>query len=249
MKEWNIKEIELITEKEAKELSTETMIIKEHNVYFVDFGGHFGYSCLVFANGHHIYYANDYALHHSGKSVEELKEWYIETLNNKLFTEAEISQSLHSYDEYSRKLRYLNNHYGMREDYLSIFCINPTEKQKEEYNKAKKEKVYNPIAFAYYDNREFVTHHIELYNKLKKAKENMTNDYEYQKEAFLSEMYNHEYGYNWQADYDVLSVFGNITYTEDPDDLEQYFEQLNFTDLQKKAYREARKEYFEKTEL
>lgn len=249
MKKWNITEIEAITEEKARELATEMMVIKEHNVYFVDFGKYFGYSCLVFANGHHIHYANDYALHHSGKSVKELKKWYIEALNDTLFTETEIAQPLHSYDEYSRKLQYINNYYGMREDHLSIFCINPTEKQKEEYDKAKKEKVYNPIAFAYYDNDEFVTHHIELYNKLRNAKENMTNDYEYQKSAFLSEMYNHEYGYNWQGDYDVLSVFGNITYTEESDDLERYFKQLNFTNLQKKAYREARKEYFKKTEL
>lgn len=59
-------------------------------------------------------------------------------------------------------------------------------------------------------------------------------------------MYNHEYGINWQADYDTLSAFGNIQYHED--DLSAYFEELNFTETQKRAYLDAKKQYFKESE-
>ena len=64
--EWDIHRIEALSEHEAQTMALDTEAIKAHSVYFVDFGGYFGYSCLVFRNGHHIYYANDYELHHSG---------------------------------------------------------------------------------------------------------------------------------------------------------------------------------------
>lgn len=37
MKNWTITDIENIAETEAKEMSLETMEIKGHNIYFVDF--------------------------------------------------------------------------------------------------------------------------------------------------------------------------------------------------------------------
>lgn len=67
-KDWNISNIEALTEAEAQTMALETMQIKEHNIYFVDFVNAFGYSCLVFKNHHHIYYANDYELHHTEKT-------------------------------------------------------------------------------------------------------------------------------------------------------------------------------------
>ena len=60
-------------------------------------------------------------------------------------------------------------------------------------------------------------------------------------------MYNHEYYINWEADFDTLSAFGNIDYSEDAT-LESYFEQLGFNETQKKAYRAARKEYYKQVE-
>ena len=42
--EWTIKEIEAMTENDAQEMAIESMVIKDHNIYFVDFGGYFGYS-------------------------------------------------------------------------------------------------------------------------------------------------------------------------------------------------------------
>lgn len=94
-------------------------------------------------------------------------------------------------------------------------------------------------------DKEFVKHHLELYKALEKAKDRMCNDFEYNKSAFLYEMYNHEYGINWQADYDVLSCFGDIHFREaDGDDLPAYFDELQFTDTQRNAYMAARQKYF-----
>ena len=250
--EWNIDSIDDMTEEMAKEIAIESMEIKGHNIYFVDFGDRFGYSKLVFKNGHHIYHANDYELHHrgnswcKGKTREELREWYIQGANNILFTEEELGEPLKDYQEYSRKRHFLHNYYGMQVDYVSIFCCNPTEQQQKEFEKKTKDMIYNPIAFAYMSDAEFVKHHIELLNILEKAKEDTDNNYEYLKNAYLYEMHNHEYGINWQADYDTLSAFGNIQYHGG--DMNAYFEELNFTELQKQAYLDARKQYFKETE-
>lgn len=249
MDKWDIHMIEKITEAEAEKMALATETIKEHNIYFVDFGGAFGYSALVFKNNHHICYANDYQLHHNGKSKEELNQIYKDKLNNILFTEAEILEPLKSYDEYSRKSYFIRNYYGMQQDYITIFCMNLTKGQEQERSDRIKNMVFNSAAFGYYDDEEFVKHHVWLKDKLEEQKAKMSDDYEYQKNAFLHEMYNHEYGINWQGDYDVLSAFGRINYTEAENDLQQYFEQLNFTDVQKKAYYAARKEYYKQADF
>lgn len=74
-KKLTITDIEKLTENQVKEIADETMVIKEHNIYFVDLEGYYGYSCLVFKNGHHIHYANDYELHHHGKPMSSLKSF------------------------------------------------------------------------------------------------------------------------------------------------------------------------------
>ena len=64
MKDFNIDMISELTIEEAKELMIESMEIKEHKCFFVDFGGYFGYSVLVFKDKKHIHYADDFELHH-----------------------------------------------------------------------------------------------------------------------------------------------------------------------------------------
>lgn len=59
-----INDIELLTFDEAAEIALDYINIKDHDILFVDFGGYFGYSALVFKNEKHIYYANEYELHH-----------------------------------------------------------------------------------------------------------------------------------------------------------------------------------------
>lgn len=243
-KTWTIDKIEALTEKEAQAMAEDTIKIKGYNVYFVDFAGDaFGYSCLVFKNDHHIYYANDYQLHHK---KEELKQRYIKGLNNKLYTEEEILEPIKDYDDYFSKSYFLHNYYGMQVDYITIFCINPSEEEEAAFKEKTKDMFYNPVAFAYMDDLDFVNHHIELYKALEKSRETISNSYEYMKKAFLTEMYNHEYRINWQADFDVLSCFGDVNYHDN--NLEEYFRELNFTETQKKAYIDARRQYYKETE-
>ena len=247
--EWTISDIERIDEDRAILIAEEKIIVKDHDVYFVDFGGYFGYSALVFKNGHHIYYANDYELHHAGKTRAELREWYINGLNNKLFTEEEISTPLTDYDEYSRKEYFLHNYYGMREDYISMFHIFHNDEEEKEFSEKTASMVFNPVCFCYHHDADFVQHCVDLFAKLEAAKEDTVNNFEYQKNAFFREMCNHEYGINWQADYDTLSAFGRIEWRgEDGNSLAKWFDDLGFNDIQRKAYAAARREYYREAE-
>ena len=96
-----INDIESLTFNEAAEIALDYINIKDHDILFVDFGGYFGYSALVFKNEKHIYYANEYELHHKylveeqGKSA--LKDHYRKELSKKLFTEAELMSVVKSY--------------------------------------------------------------------------------------------------------------------------------------------------------
>lgn len=239
MKNWTIREIEAVTEEQARKMSSDMMVIKEHNIYFVYFDGYFKYSYLVFKDNHHIYHANDYELHHSNKTQDELKAMYIEKVNNILFTEKEIDEPIKDYDEYTRKKYFLHNYYAMRTDYVSAFEIFETKEDKKAFDKKVKDLTYNPVGFCYMADKDFITHHITLCKKLQNAKAKMQDNYDYLKEAFLKEMYNHEYPINWQGNYDVLSCFGSITYNSE-DNFNKYFDELNFTETQRKAYVSAR---------
>ena len=248
-KVWNIDQIQGITEPEAQEMALDAMEIKGHHVYFVDFGGYFKYSALVFADGMHIYYANEYELHHEYAKLdhEGLKAKYIDCLSGKLFTEDEITAPIADYGEYQRREYFLHNYYGMRREHTSCFFIQANAKQREEYNRGRaKHPHLNPVCFAYYADKPFVQRCVALHVALQKAWRERENDFEVMKKAFIREMYDHEYCINYQADFDTLSAFGNIEwkhgdYTEA---LNSYFDQLHFTDTQRKAYFEARKEYY-----
>lgn len=247
MSDWHIDTIQALNDLEAQEMSQHIMRIKDHIVYFVDFGGHFGYSALVFMDNRHIYYANEYELHytHMNYSRAELHQRFVEKLNGKLFTEREITGPVKDYDEYKRKVYFLHNYYGMRREHLSIFACNPSDAEREAFALRTKNMHYDPVSFAYYDDVDFVVRHITLQNALEKAWAERENDFDVLKSAFIYEMYNHEYEINWQADFDVLSVWGIITYHDGDlaEELQSYFDQLKFNDTQRRAYLAARKEY------
>lgn len=244
VKEYTIHDIEALTEDEARLLAVCGEIIPnvkdDYTLYLVDFPGYFGYSCLVYADGHHIYHANDYQLHHNNKTKEQLRDYYIRKMDSILFTEAEIAETPKDYAEYKRKDEFLHNYYGMRRDYQSIFgsC------------ERKPNSVFNHVSFGYYDHNDihFVHHHAKLHIKLNEAVKRMDNNDQYWVEAFLTEMYNHEYGINWEADFDTLSAFGNLHYYDDAR-LEDYFDQLNFNDTQRNAYYKARNKYYDEADL
>lgn len=243
MKEYLIKDIETLSEKEAAELANEVMDIKGFNIYFIDFPGYFKYCCLVFKDGHHLYYADE---HESTNShiVEErgrngLRETYIERLTKKLYTEEEIASPIKSYDEYTKKEYFLRNLYGQMRNGISAFCILQTKEQEEAFRQSITGKIYDPVCFKYFDpsERDFVEHHKELLSQLEGAKASPDN-YEYWYDAFLYEMYNHEYAYALDGDYSTLTAFGHITPCNG-NPLGMWFDELGFSDTQRRAYRNA----------
>lgn len=246
LKGLTISEIESLTEDQAKAAAVETAEIKEHQIYFVEIDGAFGYSALVFKDGHHIKYANDYELHHRHwlTSQEELNKFYKRSLAKKLYTDEELSEPLKSYDEYTAKEYYIRNYYGLRRDNVSIFCINPSKDQQAKFERKTANMIYDPVALAYYDDAEFVNRHMELFMELEKRYDETATNYEYQKSAFYYELGNHEYHINYQGDWDTLSCFGNIKYCgEGYEARQQYYKELKFNDIQIKAFEDARKEF------
>ena len=94
-------------------------------------------------------------------------------------------------------------------------------------------------------DKAFVDKHTKLWKMLMDREKHAMEDFEYCKSAFLYEMFNHEYGINWQADYDVISCFKRISYKDEG--TMNYLERSGFTEVQKKAYIAAKSEYLEKT--
>ena len=173
----NIREIEALTEQDVIKLKeegkAELLKIKEHDCYLVNLGEYFEYSVLVFKNNKHMYYVNDYQLHHRNKSIEELKQWYIETLNNKLFTETELMEDIQDYDEYTKKSHYVRNYWIMQFERVSVFYIGNLS---EEQIIAKEKMFYCPTCFCYVNDKsiiekanKFITH---IEKSFMKAKEN-----------------------------------------------------------------------------
>lgn len=158
MDTWNIKTIEALTEPEAQALVLETLPVNGHTVYLIDFEGYFGYSACVFAEGHHIYHANDYALHHRGKDRAALRALYVEKLGRILYTDEELSRPLADADDYERRNYYLRNYYSQRRDYVSIFC-GGSEEEQEARRAQMAGKVFDRFSFAYYADADFVARH------------------------------------------------------------------------------------------
>lgn len=236
--EMTIDEIQALDETTVRAMAIEALEIKGHNVYLADLGKWFGYSALVFADGRHIYHANDYALHHPNKDNAELREWYIESMKRKLFTEDEIKTPSNDYGERQAKEHYLHNYYPMRREYQSVF--RSSDDDVADWFKSDKESaVHSAIAFAYFrpEDRAFVEHLNELY-KAFTACNNPLRDYERAKDAFKYEMFNHEYPINWQGDFDVISCFTSVKYRGDGTEIDQ----TGWTDEIKRAYCDAARE-------
>lgn len=241
-KEYTIRDIEVLTEAQAAEIAIESATVKGHQVYFVDFGGYFGYSALVFADGHHIKYANDYELHHKDKNRDELRKFYLNSLNKKLFTADEM-ETVTNYQDKQAKEYYIRNYYGMRRDYISMFFCG-SDKEWEKLRKKTENMIFSPVFMAYYDKKDadFVKRGKKLLSTLEKA-EPKNDNAEYWQSAFLREMFNHEYGINWQADFDVCSCFGDCSSVRDYEDIKELFAACKFSDVQRSAYMAARCEY------
>ena len=74
-------------------------------------------------------------------------------------------------------------------------------------------------------------------------------DYDFAYDAFMREMFNHEYQINWQGNWDVLSQFGSIEYSDEAEDNPDiYMDALGFSDDTKLAFHIARRHYYQSCE-
>ena len=194
-KDFDIDMINTLTIAEAREMALETIEIKEHECILVDFGGYFGYSILVFKNEKHIYFADDFELHHSyivkESGKDALKEWYIKSLNRKLYTDAELMEEVSSYDEYELKTHFLRNYHIMRYDHISIFGIGKEAQRK--FDEARKTFIfYNPVSFCYVKDESIVKTQNKILNHLKTEFEKLKNNLGTFREMVSRELANHE---------------------------------------------------------
>lgn len=77
--------------------------------------------------------------------------------------------------------------------------------------------------------------------------EELMEDQEFATEAFEYEMENHEYGINWQADWDVCDVFCKVCEYGEDKTYEDYLMEAGHEGWIP-AYRKARKEYYRRAE-
>ena len=219
----------------------------EFTLIFADIEGYFKYSVFVFnKNKNHMAYCDDFELHHDHMKYtkEELKKVYIDTLKNKIFTESELLAPESDYIAQENKLYYIRNYYFANNEYLSAFCIKGTPDEKKLDDELKKGSyTFDPVGFCYITDPEKVKAHADLLQKTKAAF--IKDSFEYWLKAFKYEMFNHEYAINWQGDYDVISCFANVPYSEDG---EKLLSAAGFNDTQKKAYRAAAKYVYKNTE-
>lgn len=197
MKEMNITKIENLTYEEVKENALEHLVIKDHDCFFIDFGGYFGYSVLVFKNEKHIYYANDYELHHrhlvKEKGRDTLREYYIKEMNGKLYTDVEMMEEPTSYDEYEKKNHFLRNYHIMRYDHESIFFIGTDAEREERKKKIERNyPYYNPVSFCYVAEPEIINIQKKYLEILQNAYERLQNDLGVFREMVRKELANHE---------------------------------------------------------
>lgn len=190
-----ITQIEQLTYEEALKISVETMEIKEHQIVFANCGEYFKYSALVFKDGKHIYHANDYELHHGyivkEEGIDALRQWYIDTLNNKLFTDSELLEECRSYSEYEKKCHFVRNYYIMQYDYRTAWAFG--REQNEELEKEKKNyKFFNPVSFCYVNDESIAERQAQFLNHLEREYEKLKNSIEVFREMVSAELANHE---------------------------------------------------------
>lgn len=195
MKEFTINEIESLTYEEAVRMAEEKITIKQHECFLVDFGDYFGYSILVFKNQKHVYHANDYELHNKHimkeKGKDGLREYYILEMNNKLFTDGELTESIKTYGEYQSKDHFLRNYWIMRYDYVSIFAISKEDCEAVEDGK-KTHPYYNPISFCYVADEKIVEDSIRYREHLQAEFEKLKADNEVFRKMVRYELSNYE---------------------------------------------------------
>lgn len=83
---------------------------------------------------------------------------------------------------------------------------------------------------------------IRAYFKKPDPLRELMKDPDFAEDAFYYEMCNHEYGINWQGDWDVCSCFGNVEYDSEKGCID-YLEELGYGREIQFAYCRARTRY------
>lgn len=85
---------------------------------------------------------------------------------------------------------------------------------------------------------------IALLDKKRRGLSERMVDFDFAYYAFMQEMQNHEYEINWQGNWDVLSKFGSIEYSDEAEDNPViYMDALGFGDETRRAFVNARSDY------
>ena len=196
VKNMTITKIEELTFEEAKEIALEIIKIKDHDCVFVDFNNRsLGYSVLVFKDGKHIHYVNDYELHHSymvkEQGKETLRQYYIDEMNNRLYTDMELLEDIKTYDEYKKKDYFLRNYWIMRYEYLSIFGIGE-EAQRNFDNVKPNFPFYSSVSFCYVADEGIVEIQKKYCEHLEAAYKTLQENNDTFREMIRYELGNHE---------------------------------------------------------
>lgn len=236
-----ISQIENLTEAEVQNLAEEHHLINGHEVYFADLGEYFGFSALVFRSGHHLYYANNYALHHPNTDKETLRTRYLQRLSKSLYTDDQLLTPISTYNEKESRINYLNNYYPLLcDDKISAFNIFHSDDEKKVFLNSVSGMYYAGfLGFFYTADKTFIDHYRELYKGVGEAYKKTQDSPEFWLDAFKYEMFNHEYAINYQGDYDVCSCFCKCDYGDYKTGID-YLTEAGFPDYVLKAYAEAR---------
>lgn len=194
IKNLNINDIEALSIEEVKTITLEKLYVKGFDIYLVNLGEYFGYSALVFKDNHHIYFANLYELHYRYNSPthEQLKKKYISLLNNKLFTDEELT-TVKDHKDYEKKTHFIRNYMPQEYDYLTAFCINGIYKGKDQEKYESGEYIaYSNIAFAYFKDNSYQNRAKSLISKLERSYKEAMENIDNFKEAVRHALYNHE---------------------------------------------------------
>ena len=215
------------TETDAQVMACEKLEIKGHQCYFIEFDDNSGYSVLVFKNGHHIHYVDDFQFLHNylvrKEGKDALRKYYIDTLSSKLFTDSELTGEVKSYQDYSKKDYFLRNYWIMRYDYISICAI--SEEDRKNIEKGKKTHPYfNRFCNCYVADENIVNDASRISANLEEGYKKLQDNVDEFRKMVAYELGNHEavISNNYE---DALDALG-----------------LNFEDLSKEKQKIVREE-------
>jgi len=117
-----------------------------------------------------------------------------------------------------------------------IYAMNKEELQKEAIkNNCNIEDLYH-IGFGTYVNAKDFGKFVNMNIKIKHEKQKLFSNYDFMYDAFIYQLYNHEYCITYNYDYDTAI-----------DDLDLTIEKINISEIEvKKAFEQAKKDYQEK---